>query len=206
MAGTAGLFGAARLTPSGPASASLPPFTPAAAVGRTLRFSSCRQFTVSPPFQYGWDGRIIRRCAPHPFGAGVAARRSDLLPRSVEPLRFSSCRQFTAVHLFNMAGTAGFEPAHAGIKTPCLTAWRRPSETPHGREFVRPASLQSMAARSGDRFTPRATKLCQLAGTWPATRCASASDSKAANTQAPVPVIRAGENVFNQSRAAATSG
>jgi hypothetical protein len=22
-------------------------------------------------FKYGWDGRIIRRCAPHPFGAVV---------------------------------------------------------------------------------------------------------------------------------------
>ena len=26
-----------------------------------------------------------------------------------------------------MAGPAGFEPAHAGIKTQCLTAWRRPN-------------------------------------------------------------------------------
>jgi hypothetical protein len=25
-----------------------------------------------------------------------------------------------------MAGVAGFEPAHAGIKTRCLTAWRHP--------------------------------------------------------------------------------
>ena len=26
-----------------------------------------------------------------------------------------------------MAGAAGIEPAHAGIKTPCLTAWLRPN-------------------------------------------------------------------------------
>ncbi len=26
-----------------------------------------------------------------------------------------------------MAGLAGFEPAHDGIKTRCLTAWRQPS-------------------------------------------------------------------------------
>ncbi len=26
-----------------------------------------------------------------------------------------------------MAGMAGFEPAHDGIKTRCLTAWRHPS-------------------------------------------------------------------------------
>lgn len=25
-----------------------------------------------------------------------------------------------------MAGTVGFEPTHGGIKTRCLTAWRRP--------------------------------------------------------------------------------
>ena len=28
-----------------------------------------------------------------------------------------------------MAGAVGFEPTHAGIKTPCLTAWRRPIKT-----------------------------------------------------------------------------
>jgi hypothetical protein len=27
-----------------------------------------------------------------------------------------------------MAGAAGFEPAHAEIKTQCLTAWRRPNK------------------------------------------------------------------------------
>jgi len=26
-----------------------------------------------------------------------------------------------------MAGTVGFEPTDAGIKTPCLTTWRRPN-------------------------------------------------------------------------------
>ncbi len=28
---------------------------------------------------------------------------------------------------FYMAGTAGFEPADAGVKVPCLTAWLRPN-------------------------------------------------------------------------------
>ncbi len=28
---------------------------------------------------------------------------------------------------FFLAGTAGFEPASAGVKVPCLTAWRRPN-------------------------------------------------------------------------------
>ena len=26
-----------------------------------------------------------------------------------------------------MAGMAGFEPANAGVKVPCLTAWRHPT-------------------------------------------------------------------------------
>ena len=30
--------------------------------------------------------------------------------------------------LLNMAGPGGFEPPHDGIKTRCLTAWRRPNE------------------------------------------------------------------------------
>ena len=29
--------------------------------------------------------------------------------------------------LYSLAGTAGFEPANAGIKTQCLTTWRRPT-------------------------------------------------------------------------------
>ena len=29
-----------------------------------------------------------------------------------------------------MAGVAGFEPAHDGIKTRCLTAWLHPNEEP----------------------------------------------------------------------------
>ena len=32
-----------------------------------------------------------------------------------------------SINLSKMAGVAGFEPAHAGIKTRCLTAWRHPN-------------------------------------------------------------------------------
>ena len=38
-----------------------------------------------------------------------------------------------------MAGPAGFEPANAGIKTRCLTTWRRPKHhliIMHYRQFV----------------------------------------------------------------------
>ena len=40
-------------------------------------------------------------------------------PFSVLPLRITK-------KLFIMAGAAGIEPANAGIKIRCLTAWRRP--------------------------------------------------------------------------------
>ncbi len=39
--------------------------------------------------------------------------------------------------LLNMAGPAGFEPAHARIKTWCLTAWRRPNFESIKRHFKR---------------------------------------------------------------------
>ena len=29
--------------------------------------------------------------------------------------------------MISVAGSAGFEPANAGTKTQCLTAWRRPT-------------------------------------------------------------------------------
>jgi len=64
----------------------------------------------------------------------------------------------------------------------------------------------SIAICRGDRFTPRATKPDHDAGILAATASASAAVAKAAKTQAPVPVILEGENAFNQSRAAATSG
>ncbi len=43
--------------------------------------------------------------------------------------------------LFNMAGPAGFEPAHAGIKTQCLTAWRRPNKSVLSESCLSPAGL-----------------------------------------------------------------
>ena len=46
-------------------------------------------------------------------------------------LRFSSClpksQEGRPLVDQNMAGAAGFEPAHDGIKTRCLTAWLRPN-------------------------------------------------------------------------------
>ena len=34
-----------------------------------------------------------------------------------------------------MAGTAGFEPTHDGIKNRCLTAWRRPNINKYAQDI-----------------------------------------------------------------------
>lgn len=41
-----------------------------------------------------------------------------------------------------MAGALGFEPRYAGIKTLCLTAWRRPNQGPYYAQ-----SLKSMSTK-----------------------------------------------------------
>ena len=46
-----------------------------------------------------------------------------------------------------MAGLAGFEPAHAGIKIRCLTAWRQPNNYLNGGDKRgRTADLRSASA------------------------------------------------------------
>ena len=81
----------------------------------------------------GWGGRMMRCQAPCPCGAGVALLRRCLASARLEPSRFSSClsvprRSFAPAAC--LAGAAGFEPTHDGIKTRCLTAWRRPNPHP----------------------------------------------------------------------------
>ena len=53
--------------------------------------------------------------------------RPSLPRRRVLPLLESTYRLdlYPIGHKY-MAGAAGFEPAHGGIKSRCLTAWRRP--------------------------------------------------------------------------------
>jgi hypothetical protein len=89
LAGTAGLFVAARLTPAGPLSLR-------DNVQVRSAYLSNLEVLILPHYApvliacgdgfVGWDGRIIRRCAPHPCGAAVAARqRSSTLRVLVEP-------------------------------------------------------------------------------------------------------------------------
>ena len=47
-----------------------------------------------------------------------------------------------------LAGVAGFEPTNAGIKIPCLTAWRHPCEF-MGREMgIEPTTSRTTISRS----------------------------------------------------------
>ncbi len=100
----------------------------------------------------GWAGRItaLRAALRAAACGGVLSRRcrssrtrfSSCRPGSLgdpRPRRGSDC----------MAGPAGFEPAHGGIKTRCLTAWLRPN-----------ISLNSIVLpdRRRARLTPRIGK------------------------------------------------
>ena len=63
-----------------------------------------------------------------------------------------------------MAGVAGLEPTNGGIKTRCLTNLAIPqflSSCPMWRTRYLCCSNLS---NSGERFTPFATKLCQVSG------------------------------------------
>ena len=57
-------------------------------------------------------------------------------------------------HFKSVAGAAGIEPANAGIKSRCLTAWRRPNAA--GTIVARPIARNSgrgVAAQDRDRYT-----------------------------------------------------
>lgn len=53
--------------------------------------------------------------------AGLEPTHRERDERISNPLQYRLCL------LFRVAGADGFEPPHAGIKTPCLTAWRCPN-------------------------------------------------------------------------------
>jgi hypothetical protein len=59
-----------------------------------------------------------------------------------------------------MAGVAGFEPAHDGIKTRCLTAWLHPNKNPYNMvrkerlELSRREALEPKSSVSTNSTTP----------------------------------------------------
>ena len=78
-------------------------------------------------------------CGEAEFMAHQQLQLKAIMPWSVvEPIAamVPQCRKFRpartiAVGTISLAGAAGFEPANAGIKSRCLTTWRRPiSEAP----------------------------------------------------------------------------
>jgi hypothetical protein len=88
---------------------------------------------------------------PRPSGRCRCAAPFSRATRSSRTLRFSSCRNLPAVPPC-MAGTAGFEPANAGIKTPCLTTWRRPSNFFHNSRACH-AAVQTFQPARQDYFS-----------------------------------------------------
>src|SRR3546814_10610086 len=48
---------------------------------------------------------------------------------------------------YRLAGAEGFEPAHAGTKNRCLTAWLRPNSRCDGRSIVQRRPLQGGRAQ-----------------------------------------------------------
>lgn len=84
-----------------------------------------------------WLGRqdyssvISREMTRHPFrGRSHFGRTFKIASDFVKPGLFEATGSHPDYHPFSlkMAGAAGFEPAHAEIKTQCLTAWRRPNK------------------------------------------------------------------------------
>ena len=57
------------------------------------------------------------------------SRLSALEPKSRASANSATSADATFSRHKKMAGAAGFEPANAGVKVPCLTAWRRPTKT-----------------------------------------------------------------------------
>lgn len=46
------------------------------------------------------------------------------------------CKLLILLCYYELAGVAGFEPAHDEIKTRCLTAWRHPNKEPLSIQVV----------------------------------------------------------------------
>ena len=139
------------------------------------------------------SGQRLRRCF-----RSAPADRSNLRSHPAD----QTC------HSFDLAGAAGFEPANAGIKTRCLTTWRRPNiradpgflpglhANGHGKAAPRlshcPLACQSRRqVIKGDSFTPHAAMPRIPAGTSLTIRRAASSLFTAVKMQPPEPLSRA---------------
>ena len=66
--------------------------------------------------------------------ASTKFRKTLESKKTEKSLEISVFLLFSCLHLNQtliMAGMAGFEPTNAGVKVPCLTAWRHPNKYPY---------------------------------------------------------------------------
>ena len=63
-------------------------------------------------------------------------------------------RNFFLVEFFIMAGVAGFEPTHNGVKVRCLTAWRHPKKMVGIARFELAAPCSQGRCATGLRYIP----------------------------------------------------
>ena len=93
--------------------------------------------------------RKARKCI-YKISKNFRVEKSGEISRN---LRFScALARFSCLHLnqtLMMAGMAGFEPTDAGVKVPCLTAWRHPnmmyrSIVPQNHFFVKSCFEKSL--------------------------------------------------------------
>ena len=105
-----------------------------------------------------------------------------------------------------LAGVEGFEPPNGGIKTRCLTTWRRPSVIVSER--LRSAPPRAAPARAAATDSdPRTTYPRQRTGSRASvSRARRARPASPRTRTTPVPVSRAGATRPSQSSASATAG
>ena len=75
---------------------------------------------------------LVRICLQTRNGRNASTKFQKTLEskKAEKSLEISAFLVFSCLHLNQtliMAGMAGFEPTDAGVKVPCLTAWRHPN-------------------------------------------------------------------------------
>ena len=78
---------------------------------------------------------LVRIClqTENARNASTKFRKSSESKKAEKSLEISAFLVFSCLHLnqtLMMAGMAGFGPTNAGVKVPCLTAWRHPIAVP----------------------------------------------------------------------------
>ena len=174
MAGAAGLFVAALLTPAGPARFAAP-FSRATALESNLQVLSLPLDTAAHLFI--WLGRqdySSLRSSPR-RGRHASPRRSLALPRSSRTLTVLILPLDTAAHLFIWLGRQDSNLRMRGSK---------PRALPLGDATIKNSDYMSDTC-SGDLYSPRATNAVHTCGTSAAIARSYETATKAAKTKAP---------------------